>query len=55
VHTDNPQTAVQQAHAVLRRFVNPDAFRVVMVDGDVDESAASIRMALAELGIATAG
>lgn len=51
VYTGNIDTAVRQATVILRRFVEPACFRVVVVQHSVDESLAAVRVALAELGV----
>lgn len=51
VYTGNPQTAGKQAEAILGRFLEPTAFRVVCATEDIEESMQAIRKALCELGV----
>jgi hypothetical protein len=51
VHCGNPETAVQQAHVVLGRFIPTNDFRVVAVGKNNEQSVASIRKAVADLGV----
>jgi hypothetical protein len=47
----NPATAVAQTQAILSRFLEPSAFRVVCVTPDIDESIRAIQKALLDLGV----
>ena len=49
--TGNIDTAVCQAEVILGRFLQPERFRIVVVQDSLDESLAAMRGALAQLGV----
>ena len=54
MHTGNPETIVQQANAILGRFLDANTFRVLMITDSPEQTIQNIRIALVELGVASA-